>query len=339
MTEWVEDAGFTTIMRDNENALQNLREWKTYDDPPHFTHGELDTEILILNWFLDRMRAAHPVVITKAQAEVLPAPPYPRAEMIDWLRRVRLPFDPLYIGFDPALDWIDKTGTTGFTHVQGALLTTKGLDDSVYGCHVAPVFKVSKASWPNSRWTYGTVGYMRAPSHDELTPRADAKGAEIVVELAPGAVRYAESAHTAAEQVAQCCAEALNTLYFLESANVEIVERKVTRQVRRHAERKGKQIAKEVWVRSGPRTASVARGGAANHDHRFEVMGRYNHHFAEKADGTPSRTFAGMMRRHPTRVVQVDGRDCFRIWQPPHVKGPADKPLVPKVRHVEGKSE
>lgn len=49
-------------------------------------------------------------------------------------------------------------------------------------------------------------------------------------------------------------------------------------------------------------------------------------------DGTPSKTFGRCLTKDPSRVITVDGKPCFRFWVPPFVKGPADKPFVPKVR-------
>lgn len=116
-------------------------------------------------------------------------------------------------------------------------------------------------------------------------------------------------------------------LYFLESANVELVEGQPSRQERRAVERKGGAIALTVAIRqSKKRTHQEGEPAPREWSHRWEVRGHYKHFPAgtKLADAKPD-TLVG----HPTL-----GR-CRRIWCPPYVKGPEDKPLVPKLRVVE----
>lgn len=132
----------------------------------------------------------------------------------------------------------------------------------------------------------------------------------------------ANSAGNAIERV-------IAVLQWLESANVEIVDRPVSRQVRRNAERKGAEIAKVVRVRL-PRSwrngQPPQRSGAINFNHRFEVRGHYKFF--------PDTTRLG--QADPTKLSWVPEREGYfrRIWCPPFVKGPADKPLVPKTRRL-----
>jgi hypothetical protein len=59
--------------------------------------------------------------------------------------------------------------------------------------------------------------------------------------------------------------------------------------------------------------------------HRWEVRGHFKHY----GEDTP------VGRSNPGRIIETSthGR-CVRIWCPPHVKGPSDKPLIPKVRKL-----
>lgn len=115
-------------------------------------------------------------------------------------------------------------------------------------------------------------------------------------------------------------------LYMLESANVELVDAPATRQERRAVERKGGRVALAVRVRppkKRPRQDDDRRH--IDFSHRFEVRGHYKHFpvGTKLADSRPDKCVD-----HPTL-----GR-CRRIWCPPFVKGPEDKPLIPKVRVV-----
>lgn len=132
--------------------------------------------------------------------------------------------------------------------------------------------------------------------------------------------------------VAELVAQAL---FFVNSFNVELVQGEASRQERRAAERKDGQIALTVQVRQTKRYTSTSQtNGAANYSHRFETRGHYKHYFEAKPDGTPSKVFERCHTKDPSRVVTVNGKPCFRFWVPPFVKGPADKPFVPKVRTV-----
>jgi hypothetical protein len=118
----------------------------------------------------------------------------------------------------------------------------------------------------------------------------------------------------------------LRVIYFLESTNVELVEGEASRQEKRHVARKGGRIALTVKVREPkrrPRTDGEAQH--VDYSHRWEVRGHYKHFPAgtKLADAAPQK-----LVKHPTLG------QCRRIWCPPHVKGPANKPLVPKVRIV-----
>lgn len=116
--------------------------------------------------------------------------------------------------------------------------------------------------------------------------------------------------------------------YFLESYNVELVEQEVSRQVRRQAERKNKRISLVVHIRQPKsRSKPEARNGEKrDFSHRFEVRGHYKYfpQGTRLADALPE-----------DKLTHVPGRGlCRKVWCPPFVKGPTDKPLIPKVRVV-----
>lgn len=120
----------------------------------------------------------------------------------------------------------------------------------------------------------------------------------------------------------------LKVIRFLQSANVDLETTPVTRQVRRQAERKGYNISSRVYVRSPrhPRNPIVS-GDHINFSHRFEVRGHYKHY------STDTRLFKATKRDQPHKIMNHPTRgEVVRIWCPNFVKGPEDKPLVPKTR-------
>lgn len=97
----------------------------------------------------------------------------------------------------------------------------------------------------------------------------------------------------------------------------------------------------EVAVRTGRRRAYQSREDVSHVDysHRFEVAGNFAHHYELTVNGRPNPHYQTALERYPHKLVEVvdgDGvkRSCFRVWRPSHVKGPDDKPLVPKLRVV-----
>ena len=126
---------------------------------------------------------------------------------------------------------------------------------------------------------------------------------------------------------------AITCLTWLMSFNVELVEAPLSPRQRDRELAKGRDIALTVQVRQSRRSVAAATGeGRANYSHRFETRGHYRHHFELKSDGTPNKTYASCLGKDPSRLIEIDDRPCFRFWVPPFVKGPADKPFVPKVR-------
>jgi hypothetical protein len=129
--------------------------------------------------------------------------------------------------------------------------------------------------------------------------------------------------------------KALAVFGWMQSYNVELVETPLSPRQRKREVAKGRQIALTVEVKQSKRYTSASQSsGSANYTHRFETRGHYAREFELKDDGTPNKNFARYMQKRPDDVIVVDGRACFQKWIPPHVKGPFDKPFVPKVREV-----
>jgi hypothetical protein len=122
---------------------------------------------------------------------------------------------------------------------------------------------------------------------------------------------------------------------WLQSVNVEMVEAPLSSSQQRKAERKGRKVALTVRVKQNKRRVSNPSGGERDYSHRFEVSGHYKHHFEEKPNGEPNKIFEKYANKNPDKVLNIQGQRCVRFWTPPFVKGPEDKPLVPKIRVME----
>jgi hypothetical protein len=118
---------------------------------------------------------------------------------------------------------------------------------------------------------------------------------------------------------------AISALRLLDAVNVDLIEKPMARAERRRADREGAKPALMVDVRTNSMSSSDPTGtvGTVDWSHRWTVRGHWRHH----GEGT------AIARRHPSRLVDVPGRGrCVKVWCPPYVKGPADKPLVLKTR-------
>lgn len=62
---------------------------------------------------------------------------------------------------------------------------------------------------------------------------------------------------------------------------------------------------------------------ARDWSHRWEVRGHFKHF-----------TKGPVYRANPDRRVTHKGVECVRVWCPPYVKGPTDRPFIPKLRRV-----
>jgi hypothetical protein len=121
---------------------------------------------------------------------------------------------------------------------------------------------------------------------------------------------------------------AFKILYLLDSVNVELDPLKVSRQVRRQVERSGGQIAWTIAVRAPHRQEAEDReGGSREYSHRFEVRGIFAHY--PEGSWLYEHSEPGEIRPCPRCG------HCRRVWRPPHVKGPPDRPLAIKIRRVD----
>lgn len=107
----------------------------------------------------------------------------------------------------------------------------------------------------------------------------------------------------------------------LQSSNIALNEEPVSRQVRRKAKRENAKIPLVVTVkRSGP---SIARGGKVDYSHQFPVRGHFRYTTCgSKFEACPADK---LVPRPGDQVLAV------KEWVSPYVKGPKDKPYVPKV--------
>lgn len=123
-------------------------------------------------------------------------------------------------------------------------------------------------------------------------------------------------------------AEVLKCLYFLDTPNIELVDAPLSRQVRRRAERDGVEISKTIFVRHSQKRSVHRDDDDSDHidfSHRFEVRGHWKYY----PEGTKTAD------ARPDLLRYVPGRGmCRKIWCPPFVKGPDDKPLVIKTRRM-----
>lgn len=125
---------------------------------------------------------------------------------------------------------------------------------------------------------------------------------------------------------------ALKALFLMDMSNVEVIDGRaagqVSRQVARQADRKGQTIALAVHVSTSSKRYMQRGGGmepgapgSLEYSHRFRVRGHVKHYpvGTRMADADP-------------RKVKPCPRcgNCRRIWTPPFIKGPDDKPLILK---------
>jgi hypothetical protein len=265
------------------------------------------------------LATARVLVVDPAQAAVLPpltCARFGEAQDLELFRnameRVTLPWDSIYMDLGGVLR-PDYDNTQECAEIPGALvrrfedgrLRILGFVDGT------PISVVAPGERGVGAWT-PALEYGR----DEVSAayaRAGKDVAEMEKEMAENAIDRAE--------------RVIAALQWLESANVEVVDAPLTRQVRRQAERKGHEISKIVRVKL-PKSHRDGRQpmhtGVIDFDHRFEVRGHYKFF--------PAAT--KLAKAAPEKLSWVPERNGYfrRIWCPPFVKGPIGKPLVPKTR-------
>jgi hypothetical protein len=117
---------------------------------------------------------------------------------------------------------------------------------------------------------------------------------------------------------------AASALRLLEAANVDVQETSLPRAERRRAQREGAEPSLEVVIRTAARHDSSSTVQGIEWQHRWTVRGHWKH-FSKGPifDANPRK-----------RVLDANGSECVKVWCPPFVKGPADKPLVLKSRRA-----
>lgn len=118
---------------------------------------------------------------------------------------------------------------------------------------------------------------------------------------------------------------AMRSLLLLECANIDLVDVAPAPPAHRAQGRPGYEIV----IRQNPRRYISDNEVTVDWSHRWEVRGHFKHH------GPDTPVFRATERRNPSKIIDhpVRGR-CVRFWCPPFVKGPENKPLIPKVRRV-----
>lgn len=121
---------------------------------------------------------------------------------------------------------------------------------------------------------------------------------------------------------------ALACLSIMETEAVVVEDAPMEVRDRKRADKRGWKIAQQVYVR--PTRKGGARGPATGNEreysHRFWVSGHYKHFplGTRMADNRPD------LVKPCTRTGEASCGVCRRIWTPPFIKGPDDKPLVVK---------
>lgn len=249
------------------------------------------------------MQDARVLTVSKEQVEALPRlvqpdEPDEAQRLAEWFEGLRLPFPAMFLDLGgavlPGLTDCGAAGVLALEDEEGVMCTPFALTAG----RVQPI-PLSMACYEGSIRTL----WMVDPHHS-------LKG-DVVDGLKTAAF--------------WCTERAIAVLGWLESVNVHVVETPLKPKQRKRELAKGRQIALTVQVQQPRRRASAKGEGTRDFSHRFEVRGHYMH-FPE---GTR------LADSDPTKLSFVPGRGFVRkVWCPPHVKGPTDKPLVPKVRQV-----
>ena len=132
--------------------------------------------------------------------------------------------------------------------------------------------------------------------------------------------------------------KAMAALSIVEAEEVELVEARMEKRDRKRAVKRGWPIADQVVIRprkryNGDRPAPS--GEEARYSHRFWRRGTYAHYplGTRIADARPDLV-------KPCARIEGNCGFCRRVWHPPTIVGPEDKPLVLKtlVQHPKKKA-
>jgi hypothetical protein len=233
-------------------------------------------------------------------------------DLVEEARQVKLPFPVVYVDLGGALIFEDHNHVV----LSGAFLSQ---GDHRHGAlDLMPVVSMGRSA-PFFVPGVGAVHFSDHFEHGFQAYKKDRQDQHPDQETWNAAFTYA-------------VARVLEVALFMQSVNVEIAETPMSARTRERQINKGRNISLTVQVRQQRRRVSASSGGSVNFSHRFEVRGHYTHHFETKPDGTPNKVFERYANKHPDKVMSVGGQPCVRFWTPPYVKGPVNKPFVPKVR-------
>jgi hypothetical protein len=155
----------------------------------------------------------------------------------------------------------------------------------------------------------------------------------------------------------EATATALDSLYMLEAANVETVERTLERRDAKRAEKRGWQVPSTVRVirnRRRKNGSSQPTGETRDYTHQFPVRGFYRHVTKGShvrcpiCKGKPIETGCShcsntgldpnkvkpCARIDVTTGKQTCPQGCRREWTPDHIRGPEDAPLLIKTHDI-----
>lgn len=165
-------------------------------------------------------------------------------------------------------------------------------------------------------------GFVQLPVGAEVIGELGGASSDLATHLASAEGKAALVAGWGAMLLA-AAARALAALSILEAQEVEIVEAPIETRDRRRAEKRGWNIAKMVVVRPSKKYlhAKPPSGEEARYSHRFWVRAHVKHFSlgTRTADARPD--LCKPCHRCGT---------CRRVNTPAFIKGPPDRPLVPK---------
>lgn len=234
---------------------------------------------------------------------------------------------------DPqAMDWLKLPFPTIFVEIHNT--------QTLVGC------LAWERTWEGGQWDEGVIvlpivlveGVPHLAGVTRTVARQGKKTGSADRYYLPGLEEFAENDSEYRDSANYALGAALSKtralVYLLRSVNVDLAPEPLPRQQRRDAERHDRLIPLTIHVRKSTRTSTRSTGQSRDYSHAFERAGNFAHHFELTRQGTPNPLFKKWSAEHPDRAILVNDQLCFRVWRPPHVVGPTDKPFVPKVRDL-----
>lgn len=260
------------------------------------------------------LEPARVIVIPSEQVLALPRP-RDKLETVEILAHEPLPFDPLYIdhglihpsalfGEEADIELWNRDGPA--PEYGGLILTERYAPEGGEGSGVLGFYCAEESLV----YTNGIVCRARRDGENQLR-LGHAGPVEDTADI-----RMADEFTDIATRV----------LRFLNCINVELIDAPLPRQERRAAERKNSPIAQVVHIRQNQKHKDPETQGKVDWSHRWEVRGHYKHFplGTKMADAD-----LGKVSWEPKRQEYVR-----RIWCPPFVKGPPNRPLIPETHIV-----